>query len=483
MKSTLLNISSNMEENIQFLKNKFINCSDIIYRNMNISNTHICIVYINGLIDKNLLMEQVLEKLLSCKEILNYKENVVEQIANQIPITEIEILDNLNTATYKIINGNILIFVEKNNKAISISLNKSLDTDEPTLEPAILGPKESFTKSLQNNKALIRKYLNNEDCKIIDIILGKTFQKQSSIIYLESIANKNIVNETLRRINTIDLDIIIDISNLAELIEENHYSPFPTILLTERVDKVSASLMEGQIVLLVDNSPYALILPTVFMAFFHSSEDYYNRVYLASFLRTLRLIAYFISIFLPGFYTATTLFNQELIPTKLLISIATQTSHTPFSSTAELVLMLFAFELLRELGVRLPKGIGSTVSLVGALIIGETVVRAGLVSTSVVIITAFTAISSMILPNVQLYESIITGRVLTLFLGSTLGFWGIIISFLFMLSHLCSIKSFGIPYVYSITGKDYKEINDIITRAPLWENNNKKLFKRKNKFK
>lgn len=474
-------ISTKVEENIEFLKKKFAGCSDIIYRKMNIENIKIYIVYIDGLIDKTLLMEEVMEKLLFCKELLHFKENTVENIANEIPITEIEVIEDLVIASKLLINGNILIFIENNTKALSISLNKYSNSDEPIVEPSILGPKESLTKVLKNNTALIRRYLNNEDCKVLNRTLGKEFPKQASIIYLESVVNKNILDEVIRRISRVDLDIIMDISNLAEFIEDNHYSPFPTITITERIDKVVANLIEGKIIVLLDNSSFALVLPSVFIGFFHSPEDYYNRVYLTAFVRFIRFISYLIAIFLPGFYTAITLYNHELIPTKLLLSIATQAIDTPFSSTIQLIFMLFAFELLRELGIRLPKGIGSTVSLVGALIIGETVVRAGLVSTSVVIVTAITAITSMLFPGTQLYESILICRIIILFLGSALGVWGILVGFLCLVSHLSSISSFGIPYTYAVISNN-KEVDDIVARAPIWQKNNKKLFKKKNKF-
>lgn len=475
-------ISNNIENNIQFLKNRFTNCSDVVYKEMKISNTRLYVIYINGLIDKTLLMEQLLEKLFLCKHLISDEESSIMNIANQIPITETSTVKDLNTAASKIMNGNVLLFIENNNTALLVSIKKYSSTEKPSIEPTILGPKESFTKALENNTALVRKYLNNEDCKILNIELGNAFKKQCSIMYLKSVTNKKILDEVFKRLNSIDLDILMDVSNLAELIEDNPYSPFPTVTITERIDKVAASMLEGQIVLLLDNSPFAIILPSVFIGFFNSPEDYYNRFYLSSFLRMLRFISYFISIYLPGFYIATTIFNQELIPTKLLVSIATQTSHTPFSSTVELILMLFAFELLRELGIRLPKQIGSTVSLVGALIIGETVVRAGLVSTPVVIITAFTAITSMLLPSIQLYESILVCRIITLLLSSTLGFWGIIISLLLSSSHLCTLSSFGVPYVYSMISNNTKNINDIVARAPLWPKNRMTLFKRKNKF-
>lgn len=474
-------ISDRVEENIEFLKNKFVGCSDIVYRKMNIENIKIYIVYIDGLIDKTLLMENVMEKLLLCKELLEFKENTVEKIANEIPITEIEVIADLDLTANLLINGHIIVFVEDNNKALNIALNKYSNSDEPLVEPSILGPKESLTKVLKNNTALIRRYLNNEDCKILNKTLGKGFPKQASIIYLQSVANKSILDEVIRRIDSIDLDIIMDISNMSEFIEDNHYSPFPTITITERIDKVVANLIEGKIIILLDNSSFALVIPSVFIGFFHSPEDYYNRVYLTAFVRALRFMAYFIAVFLPAFYTAITLYNHELIPTKLLLSIATQAIDTPFSSTMQLIFMLFAFELLRELGIRLPKGIGPTVSLVGALIIGETVVRAGLVSTSVVIVTAITAITSMLFPGTQLYESILICRIISLFLGSTLGFWGILLSFLCLISHLSSISSFGIPYTYSLISNS-KELDDIIARAPMWHKNNKKLFKKKNKF-
>lgn len=456
-------ISSNINDNINFLQNIYSNCEDIIFRKLTIQNVEIYIIYVNYLVDKLLLTEGVL------KNISEIQELSIEKLKDELPIGRISLIDNLSQGIDKIFSGEVLVFMEGNIKAAVINIAEYTVTKETQTEPSIMGNKDAFTNSIAKNIALLRRYIPNVNLKVHSLTIGRNSKTSINVAYLNNIANNKIVTEVINRLNSIDIDLILDSTNIAELIEDNPYSPFPAVNVTERIDKVVGNLHEGQIAILVDKTPFVLIAPAPFVSFFQVSDDYYNSFYISTLTRWLRYISYFTSIFLPGFYIAITNYNHELIPIRMLITLSSQRRTLPFPPIVEILLMLVGFELLRELGTRLPKTIGSTVSLVGALIIGEVAVKAGIVSATVVITAALTAITSMIIPSRLLYESVIYCRILCLFFSSIMGIFGLLISVLFILGHLSSIRSFGIPYTYPLSPYNKEDIDDILIRAPIWK--------------
>lgn len=456
-------ISSNINDNISLLQNIYSNCEDIIFRKLTIQNIEIYIIYVNNLVDKLLLTEGVL------KNISEIQELSIEKLKDELPIGRISLIDNLSQGIDKIFSGEVLVFMEGNIKAAVINIAEYAVTKETQTEPSIMGNKDAFTNNIAKNIALLRRYIPNVNLKAHSLTIGRNSKTSINVVYLDNIANNKIVNEVINRLNSIDIDLILDSTNIAELIEDNPYSPFPAVNVTERIDKVVGNLHEGQIAILVDKTPFVLIAPSTFVAFFQVSDDYYNSFYISTLTRWLRYISYFTSIFLPGFYISITNYNHELIPIRMLITLSSQRRTLPFPPIVEILLMLIGFELLRELGTRLPKTIGSTVSLVGALIIGEIAVKAGIVSATVVITGALTGITSMIIPSRLLYESVIYCRILCLFFSSIMGIFGLFISVLFILGHLSSIRSFGIPYTYPLSPYNKEDIDDILIRAPIWK--------------
>ncbi|WP_461207061.1 spore germination protein [Clostridium sp. DL1XJH146] len=469
--------ASNNQFNLTNLQKKLNNCSDVELRELSLNNVKLNLVFAKSMINLLTLNKLIISNLQE-NSLYITNQDALKQITDSIPVSQILNIDNLDIAINEILTGKVLILIEGKKEGLLLNLShmqyKSLTS--PEIEASILGSKDAFNEDISLNISLIRRRLKHYLCKFEDTTLGRYSQTKVSICYVENIVNEKLLEEVFRRLKLIDIDSILDASQIAELIEDEPMMSFPTICITEKPDKAVSALLEGRVVLLSENSPFALILPYCFLDFFHISDDYYNGFFFSTFIRSLRYIGYFFSVYLPGFYIAITSYHQELLQTKLLISIAKQREGIPFPLPLELLMMIFAFELIKEAGIRLPKAAGSALSIVGALIIGEAVVTAGLVSPIVVIITAITATSSIITSSIQMNQSIIIYRFISIFAGSMLGIWGVFLIILLQLGNLASIRSFGIPYTIPFAPLVKEDFDDILYRAPIWENKQRPYY-------
>lgn len=298
--------------------------------------------------------------------------------------------------------------------------------------------------------------------------MGRITKTDIVLAYLRGKANEKVVEEVRRRIKRINVDSILESGYVEELIEDQPFSPFPQIAHTERPDKAAAEILEGRIVILVDGTPFVLIVPTIFTQFLQSSEDYYERYPMAIAVRLIRYLFFMIALTFPSIFIAATTYHHEMIPTPLLISVAGAHIGVPFPAFFEVLLMEITFEALREAGVRLPKAVGSAVSIVGALVIGEAAVAAGIVSPDTVIVVAVTAIASFTIPAFNVAITIRMLRFPMMFLAAIVGFYGILLGLLIILVHLCSLRSFGVPYFAPVAPFRWKDMKDTIFRAPWW---------------
>ncbi len=463
--------ATNNQFNLTNLQEKLNKCSDVELKELSLYNVKLNLVYAKSMINLLTLNKLIISNLQENSFHIT-TENALKEIPALTPVSKVLTINNLDIAINEILKGKVLVLIEGKNEGLLLNLShkqyKSIAS--PEVESSILGSKDTFNEDISLNVSLIRRRLKHYLCKFEDMTLGRYSQTKISICYVENIVNEKLLEEVFRRLNLIDIDSIIDISQIAELIQDDAMTSFPTIYITEKPDKTVSCLLEGRIVLLCENSPFVLLMPYCFVDFFQSVDDYYNGFYFSSFIRFLRYLGYFVSIYLPGLYIAITSFHQELLETKLLISIAKQREGIPFPLTIEILLMIFSFELIKEAGIRLPKVIGSALSIVGALIIGEAVVTAGLVSPLVVTITAITATSSIVTSSVQMNQSIIVYRFISIIAGSMLGIWGIFLTILFQLANLVSIRSFGIPYTIPFAPLVKEDFDDILYRAPIWKN-------------
>lgn len=479
----LKTLTDNLEVNLKYFKEHFKDCSDVIFRNLSLDGLDTYLIYTDGMVDKNILFRDVISNLFLNKELFKSPLDLEEKAKLALPVGEVSFSNKTTELLQKILYGNIIILFRDIPQAIVVALpswaHRGIEASET--EPSLKGQKESFTETLSINISLLRRRILHPDCKFVTVTLGKYSNTTVTLAYISSIAKDSLVKEVRNRLESIDMDALQGPIYIEELIEDAPHSPFPTTQTTERPDKVAGSLFEGRIAILQENTPYALLVPSLLINFLISIDDYNIRYWAASFARNLRYLAIFLTVFSPALFVAFTTFNQEMIPTQLLISIAYQREGVPFPAIVEALLMILAFEILKEAGTRLPKPIGQAVSIVGALIIGDASVKAGLVSPAMVIVIAMTAIASFTIPSVELNEPIVFIRFFMTILSGLFGFWGIFVGLVIVLGHLTSLRSFGIPYTTPFAPVVIEDLDDVLVRAPQWTPNQRpRLWNRKN---
>ncbi|TXK84789.1 spore germination protein [Paenibacillus sp. N3.4] len=340
--------------------------------------------------------------------------------------------------------------------------------EESSTQSVVRGPRDGFTETLGTNIALIRKRIKSPELWVETMNIGRVTQTTVALMYIHGIVNMKIVDEVRIRLSRIDIDGILESGNIEELIQDETLTLFPTIYNSERPDVISSGLLEGRVAILVDGTPFVLEAPALFVQFFQSSEDYYQRAEFATLIRILRYICFFISLMGPSLYIAITTFHQELLPSSLLFNLAAQREGIPFPAFVEAILMEVTFEILREAGVRLPKTVGQAVSIVGALVIGQAAVDAGLVSPAMVIVVAITAIANFVIPAFNMGISIRIMRFILMIFAATFGLFGITVGLIGMVQHLCSLRSFGVPYMAPMAPFVLIDQKDTILRLPQW---------------
>lgn len=314
----------------------------------------------------------------------------------------------------------------------------------------------------------MRHKIRSNRLKMVSRIVGEETQTSVAIVYIDGLAKPELVDEVLSRIDQIKIDGILESGYIEEFIEDNTWSLFPQIQNTERPDTLATNLLEGRVGIIVDGTPFTLILPATFWQFLQASEDYYHRFHIFIFLRILRIIFIFLALLLPALYVAVTTYHQEMIPTNLLFSVAASREAIPFPAFVEALIMEISFEALREAGIRLPKVVGQAVSILGALVIGQATVEAGIVSAPMVIIVSLTGIASFTIPRFNMAISIRLLRFPVMILAGVFGLYGIVIATTFILTHLCKLKSFGVPYFSPVGPLYFHELKDVFVRAPWW---------------
>lgn len=370
------------------------------------------------------------------------------------------------------LSGNCVFLAEGENKFYSVFTSRieRRGIEEPTTQSVVRGPREGFSEDIAKNILIIKKRINNNSLRMINLNVGRVCKTKVAIMYIEGIAKKDIVNEVKKRIEKIKVDAVHDSSYIEELTKDDPYSVFPTYLSLEKSDSVSAALLQGKVAILVDGTPFVLTVPAVFFDFLQSSEDYYHHYIVASMMRIIRFITFYFVLLVPSAYVAITTYHQEILPTALLINIAAQREDVPFPVLFETFLMEFTFEILREAGIRIPRAIGAAISVVGGVVIGQVAVEAGIMSAAVVIVVSFTAISSFSIPNYEMSSALRAVRFVFMILAGALGLYGLFMGIIILWLHLCKIKSVTVPYVTPLTPFIPRENKDTLIRFPLMEN-------------
>jgi spore germination protein len=464
-------VALDINENIKILKKELNNCSDIVFRSLMVGNHKAYIVFVDGLIDRVSVELHALQQLLGQMTVENLTAEYLEE--NIVSVNSVIESKDIMNLIKQILDGNTVLLVDTLTKALVLDAKggQRRSVSESETESSIRGPREGFTENLRVNTALVRHKIHSKDLKIIAKEVGEQTRTSLAILYMENLAPPELVDEIISRIERIEVDGVLESGYIEEFIEDNPWSFFPQIQNTERPDSVAANLLEGRVAIIVNGTPFALILPVTFWQFLQASEDYYQRYHIAFFLRFLRVVLLFLALLLPAFYVACTTFHQEMIPTNLLYSIAASREAIPFPAFVEALIMEISFEALREAGIRLPKVIGQAVSILGALVIGQAAVEAGIVSAPMVIVVSLTGIASFTIPRFNMAISIRLLRFPMIFLAGTFGLVGVVIGSITLLTHLCRLRSFGVPYFSPLGPLKWSELKDVFIRVPWWEMN------------
>lgn len=464
-------LNRELKQNIDFLKNAYKDCSDVVYREISIgSRIDAVLLYIDGLSNTEEVDQHVLMPLIRMKPQECGAAPVLEDIKMHISVSNLKEINMMQDIFKQISIGNPVLLIEGQTKGISIGLPKweKRSIQEPDAEPVIRGPREGFIESIRVNTSLLRRKIRHPLLKMKQMDLGRYTETQVIIAYIEGIANSTLVDEVTSRLQRINMDGVLESGYIEELIQDYPFSPFPQVLTTERPDVAAACLLEGRVVILIDGTPITLIAPCTFASLLQAPEDYYNQFYISIFIRWLRYVFFFIALLAPSAYVAILTFHQEMLPTSLLLTIAESREQIPFPALVEALIMEITFEALREAGVRLPKQVGSAVSIVGALVIGQAATAAGLVSSPMVMVVAITGVASFLMPRYATGISIRILRFPIMILSGIFGLLGVMIGITAIVAHLCTLKSFGVPYFNSIAPLKLKNLKDVLIRAPWW---------------
>lgn len=464
-------LSLTLDKNLQKIRDIFDESRDLIIREFKIGtheSINAFIVMLNGLIDEKAVNADLINPLMFLSRDIN-KDNalvVIKESALSVALVkEGRSLEEIITA---ILSGDTALFIDESNVALIVSLRggRVRNVEEPKTEAVVRGPREGFVESMGTNISLLRRKMKNPALKFFPLKIGRQTKTDVCVAYLKGIANEKIVEEVKNRLNRIDTDSILESGYIEAFIEDAPLSMFPTVGASEKPDVISGKLLEGRIGILVDGTPFVLTVPYLFIEAFQNAEDYYTRPYFATFIRWLRWLAFFFATTLPGLYVAITTFHQEFLPPALLVSIAAAHEGTPFPAVVEALMMNIIYEILREAGLRLPRTVGQAVSIVGALVIGDAAVSAGLVGAPMVVVIALTAISAFVVPTLSEISTLI--RFVLIILAGFSGLYGMVLGFIFFLTHQVSLRSLGAPYMSPLAPSTLSDLKDIVIRAPLW---------------
>ncbi|WP_412679431.1 spore germination protein [Brevibacillus fortis] len=460
-------IHDQLPDNIAELQRIFTLTPDLVIRQFNSLQVEgqIALVYLRSLADKNSINNNVLRPL------LNQREGADKSLFELLSVGKVFTVYNFQSVETEILQGSSVLFIEGRKEALVVETHgwPQRAIEDPQLEASLKGAHQGFVETDAQNIALIRRYIPNRELKIKEIWVGERGATKLSVMFLADVANPDVLQELEDRIKLIEVDTILNTGELEEYIEDNPYSPFPQLITSERPDTVASHLLQGKIAVIVDRSPSVLIGPASFPSFFQNVDDYSTRWLVATFIRMLRYLAFIVATFLPAIYIALISFNYEVIPLDLILSIGESREKVPFPPLLEALLMELTLEMLRESGIRLPAPIGQTVGIVGGIVIGQAVVQAGIVSNIMVIVVAFTAISSFIIPNYDMASAVRFIRFIMMLLAAMFGIVGIVVGLMALIGHLISLESLGVPYGSPLAPVRFSDWKDFIVRSPLWK--------------
>jgi len=462
--NTTMDVYPSLEKNKEYIENQLFHTSDLKWRSISFNQSKGLFFYLESLSDLQKIQQEIIQP------IEEKREGIIDEVISSVEITK---KSDLSEVPYALIQGNCVLLFEGTVQVIIVgvaAVNKR-NISEPTNEGVIRGAHDGFIENLMTNIYLVRKRIENPELVVRYYQTGKATNTKLALLYMQNLANSDLVKEVDHRIGSIAMETTISSGFIDELIEDNPYSIFPQILYTERPDRAAAHLMEGRVIILTEGDPSALILPVTFFAFYQSPDDYHSRWIAGSVIRLIRFMSFIIASLLPALYIAVVGFHPEILPENLIFTVKSSVDKVPFPPIIEALIMQITLEVLREAGVRLPSRVGQTIGIVGGLVIGESVVRAGLISYSMVIVVALTAISSFVAPSNEISTATRILGFPLMILASMFGLIGITFGMFFVLIHLCKLECFGSPYFAPVMPLRIKDLKDTFVRLPIWSLN------------
>ncbi|WP_245600055.1 spore germination protein [Paenibacillus harenae] len=475
----LTKLSPSLHANVQAIRTRFGGSSDLIvrlFRSDAAPDRELAIAYVDGIVNADTINESVMEPLMSLR-LPEYMQRRGGKLLDAlrscvVSVGAVKEISTLEEALQYMADGLCLIMADGAASALTAEVcgGNQRAVTIPQTQTVIRGPQYGFVEDIRTNISLIRRIIRSPNLHVQIHKIGKQTNSNVAVLYLHGIVDEGILKEVYRRLADIDIDGVLESGYIEEFIQDETFTLFPTLLNTERPDTVAAALLEGRVAVMVDGTPIALMAPTNFFTFFQSPEDFYQRYDIATFVRIIRYVSFVLSMLLPALYIAVTTYHQEMLPTTLLISLAAQREGIPFPGLIEALLMEMTFEVLREAGLRMPRAIGPAISIVGALVLGQSAVQAGIVSAGMVIVVSFTAISNFVMPELNMAATSRIIRFALMLMAGMLGFFGIFISVLFLIVHLTSLRSFGVPYMSPLApGPKMQGVwRDVFVRLPWW---------------
>lgn len=467
-----LRLSPHLVNNEQTLKTMFERCSDVIFRDVTLQgDTKLLLIYVDGLIDKDIIQSVILKPLMyeGIPQGIGPIDSIAQMCDQQLfAILQTKKVNTFHDAADDILKGNLAILADGEASVLltNVAQFEARSIEEPSTEASLRGTRESFTETLRTNTTMLRRIIVTPNLKMESFHIGKLTQTEVVLAYIEGIVSASMLDEIRSRVQQIDLQGVLESGYIEESIEDTNFSPFPQMLSSERPDVVSSGLLEGRVGILVGGSPIALIVPMTFWDGLQAPDDYYERFMYVTMNRWIRYLFALFAILFPSVYIALTTFHPEMVPPKLMLSITGLREQAPFPTVIEVFIMEFMFEGLREAGIRLPQQIGPLVSIVGALVIGQAAVQAGIISAPIVIVVSAAGISSFVIPRYRFGYPMRMLRFPLLVLSGIFGLFGTAIGMIAILSHLIHLSPLGTPYLQPVAPTRKSRVKNVFLRWP-----------------
>ena len=459
-------IDTDLQKNVMYFKSQFGDAFDVKYRKYNTQGKEIYFIMVDGMCNSLLATEQVILPIIEADFTDESGDKLIHSAADRVSASiDKSITNDLDVAIREAIYGSIIMFTEGSHFAVAFGVQgfPKRAVLEPSTEMQERGSREAFVESFKDNVTMIRRRVRSPVFKTQIVEIGTTSKTRACVCYMSDRVDKEMLEKVVERLKNATVDTVLGSGYMQTFLDAKHPSIFSGVGFTERPDVLTAKISEGKICIIVDGTPNALIVPYLFIEHFHSMDDYLKRPYYASFIRTLKMVSFFLSVFLPGLYVAICTFHQEIIPETMIFGITGQESRTPFPVMIEALLIHLIYETVREGGLRMPKSVGHAISIVGALVIGESAVTAGILSAPMLIVVGLTAVSSFVVST--LYEPVAVLRFAFIIVGGLSGIYGIMLCFAGVLVNASAINPYGIPFTSPLSPTRIGSLRDFVFRA------------------